>query len=1420
MPGTIGPSLPPSFQGTSLTPEGPSVEKKRLFSPKISPPQQREVENAKRACTKSLHRLGKDLSPLQTSLLPVRFAKMSAEEVDKTLTEKREALEKMKESLKNLEGELATSTIGLSKKDLATKFEEFQKLSSAIQSLETSLQIYEKLKDPDVSEAIKLAQETQNLCQRLDTQTRKNQNFNNIRETLREMQVIKESLQRQLKLGAENDVINKILNDAKAVLAGTIQAGLERVEQRNPVFAPWHTARKTIFEGQKTELEGFFTQTLSDLPTANVLHETLSSSSILHRQIADLSRTMGEIELQISELLEKYSAGKVGITEEDKTTLNNLTSALNRIKQEYGKLQPEIGKSATSTQFIEQAICQASVLALQERLNTLTALFTYLSSDTFRETTNQILQNLASAVHDKGQERATAFYKACHDLEDLTNTCEAFTGVSDPVAKNILQSRINQLRNQLESASQAIFAKDSEEQKAAARLARAGSSSLSKQESQQATAFLTKAMTQLLFFDDGKLEELKAMVDLCLAQRTREDNEKDLPEGLLKAYEQLPPSPGWTDQIQTGKEITEKFQKILSLKSTDIEQMDAYVRTEKELQELKKSLPPSISTIVDSNIHELKNEHFITLTSEEQKVLTHIPSTPTSEQKAILTTALSKLMLQALYAPVGKEEARAQAIKLMNDIGSRIEYRSVFEEIGKHEALEAFRADLRSSETNFPTLEPTKDEKKQLAQAKEAIDQIFRSSSNLWLHNIMSVDMLPSTIKLGAEGRREVEEYLTLHKELSLLQNEASGLAKKEPSWETASQLLIAYTHVSSSKLLTYPDRASNPFIAYAERSHITEDKKRMVNEIVSGKGDYYKKRVSEEKNEEIQTRRIYAILGPLLLSAMTPEGTIDPNFKKILSTIVKDHPNLDNPTFLQLLTSVFQKNPTVSALQQKLIASAEAMKKEIDNPTEFFRLRKEVEEMKSALHTEVREMIGEDSALTPLKNHLEAPITATLAEADTLFQNSKAMKKCVSEAKQYAEQQVNKLRGMPLAAQRAFLSSDGFKDGLNAILKKHLGDPIPWDILGDLKDRIFDVERMKKEVTDLYHDLQTSFSPQMFGEYKKLMQKFLLSSMLPFAGSYFEGSSDQFKGAQEFAGFKPNEQAKYLQEGSSLELKEALQKLEPEVQPYRKIFSDLEIRPKAGKTPEAMTKDMRHQFQGIEATIETRLNNMREMKAQLENSSKNFLVTPDQRQGAIENLRVAIEKLEAFQHSLYNTLSDITKDKLREPGANKVALFREDPNLSPEAMQKLLSDSAIQESIHSLIEATQLTAGDPLLLENMQNLVTGFSGSTSLTINSVLRFCGDAKLRGPMIDRRDSLGALGNTVVDVQTPFSPTTANVETIVTEKSRSRQTENTIATIKKDKNHPLRQSLIQALTVRHEKAPAEEKDLIEKDLKDLS
>ncbi len=929
----------------------------------------------------TMSKLGHDIRKLQETPVWTQFEDIDPTAFPTLISEKNEEIKRLKESLSKAKKQLVEEGKNLGKHEFVRLSQEYSQMQAQLHTLETSLTVYAELQEPSAQTALALAKEAQTACQKLSRGARHHIDLTEIHGNVEVVRTQLYEINRLLDLPdiEANPTAKKILMQATALILGSLVAAKTVVEGYSPFFPFWKKAEKQTFEREKEALKVVMLLLIADTQktagtearteTDTILRLTFSGRSIHQKQIKELTGFIEDLNKKTSALLNKVASGEA--TVQDTETLEELKGTLDKARASLDKLQITYGKAAASGgQFIGRAICEASIVALSNRLKVLESLFKAGVAN-FAPKSALVLKNLGIALNSSGMERAKAFYEACADLKELEEQVQAMPEeIEQPEAKTLLQEKIAQLRAQLNAASVTIFSEDqTESEKAQAQKERecaeqvARGISLGKDGMKNASIFLTKTMTRLAMFDfkGHDADTLRATVDLSLLALPQNETLNALPTRLLERYRGTSTGQAWETQITQARELILGFAAALPQTDKGLKQIEQLTRSEGTLAELKESMNPEIHQTLTASIKQLKMETPVALTSAEQKLIRGLPQSlpkaPSDSHKTLVQTALAKLMYTATYDPDEKTRftARNQAQDLMNAMGPNPAYQPIFATMRETEVLKAFRGFYFQGSRIFTV---DKD-KSTIEQGKIWIDTVFNGSTP-WAHECLDVDALPFTAGLSKAERTELGEYIQLRRaeHVALIQDlallESFVTADATPSWETATQLHFAYDRLSTcneaclKEWLNGLKDVQEKLKKFATNGKvlISSDKVRIAKGCLASEGkdrDYYEERVVGSESGD-RSRRMVAIMGPLLFEALfvTPQQhreligqlpTILQNLAKMDENIFKKSPellpplmhylqnnwdNIDGETRALILEACSSKNPSL------LIPSAE----------------------------------------------------------------------------------------------------------------------------------------------------------------------------------------------------------------------------------------------------------------------------------------------------------------------------------------------------------------------------------------------------------------------------------------------------------------------------------------------------------------
>jgi hypothetical protein len=1496
---------------------------RRLVSSSGPAVTRQDAEAAKRTFNTTLDRISASLQEIEES--PIwQGARDSGggdlEEIEGRDSEKVEekhlkAIRKRRSDISRLEGELTQAKTELGKSGAVLKrgykqlSQQILKMEARLAALKSALEVYENIENPVVAKAVQTAQKVQERCQRLNWLSRKGSDFS-IPQTTEEYGNAVKELQRltnevvsararlENEGGEGQDAAVKVYNEALELLQGTLDRVVARVDEKSPsVFS----RKKDDFNENKRDVSTLLNALLLQVdqalpkqpttaPTPKVLRLTLLGRKIHREEVQSLEKSLKDLETNITSLLDKVARGTAN--EADRQEIESLKARLEAARGRYNELSLTIGREASSTQFISRAVCLASIEASARRIEALDAVLNSEAIGDISARSTMVLEKLSTALRSEGQSRAEAFYEACETLEALEDQVDRLipapeAEVEDPrsqvlmdnsLAKSLLEQKVVQLRLQLQSAAETVFAVQSDREKDEQQCAvQMGSRvPLTGSQKQKVIPFLINAMTMLSVpMFEMRPEEanaLRATVDLCLHELPDELRE-ELPRSLLDRYRETSgPEVGelsWSQQMGQVRALIQKFDGVLGNTKKELsllgnyktpadqlkvlEAIDQLTVYEQELESLEDSLDPALFKASREAFERMKADVPIEFTREEKSLIKSLPKSPTFEEKRTIRSALAKLMFQARHHPDAavRAEMMAQAQAVIEAMGFNIEYRSVFVELSSQKVMLDFQKNIPALSLPFLSLPPPKPDERE-RDARKQVDAIFQRGS-VWAQTLLTADILP--IELNDEEKTKINEYIRLRQDVALLQAAAPSISKKEPSWQQAARLEMAYARVcgnekeSAALMEKYPELKKS-LEDYARRSHITDDKRGIADEIIYERPEarsYFTARIKDYADEGKKLERVQAVLVPLLLAAYTsPDGlntvykqtkkgttTIGEALKPLLEEFCQIPGAADNLELRELLLTLFLQSPTVQEQKRKLEDLAQQMEKSVTKPQEFFRLSAEYAKALKRLETLAEDMVGTGTSVnyshtaTRLRDGVASTADQIKQASDVRLKDSPLVRSCVTEGRKYLQDQIRKLNAMPLDEKSKYLNSPEFRDGLLGIFKGKLGDSAPKMLLSDLMNQVFEVEDRNSRLKQEYDSLFKGFNPEGFARYKQHTEEHALLLLLRHSGAAKVSSTDDFDADRGLAFFKPRDQAENTR-GISQEFASALQSFEEEGEMHqlRSLFAELVIRPASlNAPPEVTAQNMRQQFEGMVKVIYTRLENIAQMKRDLENPQKDYSISPEERRAAIEHLAIMQKKLEEYRAKIYQRMSPETVDaanKLSPSGTSEavlVAAMRKDTKLTPENISALMCDPALNDCLGLSAELEGIVKGDPLFLDNVQKLSNGLIGSNGLITGEILKECLNRDLRGQMLQQKRVVDATGWRVGVAKTTLVPTPEDLSVISQEKKLSRRSLNIIYLVSKDKTSPLRDNLCEIVKKRQETATGEEKTFLDQIMRDL-
>lgn len=930
------PPKPPSTPAPSIR----GVMGKRLVS---SSGLKQDAEVPKKIFLGKLRDISEAIQEIEEAPLWEGSESLSGEALQGAISAREQKITDLEEQLKTAEGNLASSGTVLGR-DYKQLSQQIMQIKAKLSVLRSSLELDKTLGNPVVKDAIQLAKQTQEACQKLSQMSRHNVAFRDP-QTCEEYQKAITALmgyREQLSLMAvangaslptadpQGDVDRamaaKICNEAIVLIRGTAQRVTTTLKAISPpIVNPGLTLhpRKAMNEAK----EAFKTkrdQTVRVLealggweaePDSRVQRLTHSGRQIHAQEVHDLEESLRELETKTARLADKVAAGTA--TEADRQTVNELKEHLKAARQRYEGLSLTLGRKMSPEQFLSRAVASVSIEGLQKRIDAIEAAFSS-GIEQISGRSTKILEQLSVAMKSKGQQRALAFYEACATLERLQDQVQEFAP-ENPLARTILQQKVEQLTSQVQSAAQTVFGLEGSPERAERESAIDIGSGVATPNREQAVPFLINVMTKLTMFSDVPDQEalaLRATVDLCMSQMSPEEL-KGIPEELLQRYQEVPvpehEGPSWAEQIKdVHKSIVEfgtqlaKTSKTLTFfgNYTSVEDQEEVLEAieqltvcEQKLANSKASLDPEVFTAYKDAFDRMNTHTPLEFTKKEASLIKSLPQSPTPEDKATIKLALAKLMFQAVHHPDERvrQAAVAQAFDLMAKMGFRNEYQSVFAELQNLKVMGEFhRTVLRSTVQSIHVPQTGT----AMAQARARVDMIFSSeASSAGLQKILAADVFSEG--LTAPERAQLEGYICLRQDLAFLKTAAATLPKKEASWDFAGRLQVVVVHVSSSPLREeLDDDLMRRISDYRAKSSISDDKLKIASGILEGAppkdARYYTERIVGETDKAKQLERMNAIVVPLLIEAVS--GTVQ-------------HPTLVN-ALPQILSKLSIVNP------------------------------------------------------------------------------------------------------------------------------------------------------------------------------------------------------------------------------------------------------------------------------------------------------------------------------------------------------------------------------------------------------------------------------------------------------------------------------------------------------------------------------
>lgn len=1296
-----------------------SVEKGgRKYSPQLSLETRQSAQAAKQLCEKTLAEISRKLQEIQRIPVWKELEGLTSEELTKRIEDLRIEIGALKTQLSNAKLQLESSSAAL-KKDFASLSRKYAQMEAEVHALEEQLKVYTDFQGSDTAaEALQMAQETQSACQELSSLSRHNltdlanvhegNNFTKIDTSIRKLKKQKADIKQKLDAvrkasgkTPQDTLTEQILSDALELLQGTVSQVAKRVQDHHEIH--FHARNRKIVS-QRMDSFNRDLSALSDGKSHSTLRLTFLGRLIHQREIETLEGSLKVLEQKTSDLVEKVATGKV--SEAELSLLRILQKQLAAVEKRYKSLQVTLGKAASEEQFRERAICQTSIDALNARINGLEEVI--VKKKLLVEGTEFVTRQLHTALNSKGKQRAIAFWEACAKLNDLTEQIEKQPAQS-PFAQNLLQNKIQQLRDQLQAASGTIFDVRSDEELTERNLAMqfASGMGIRSEGNEKAIIFLIKAMTQLSMFSPHfqekdkeksealrtaelqKAQELRAMVDLCLDRLSELSEEEksslpQLPPGLLEMYKTSAPAEGaqeWTAQIKSARQMISSYATLLWAEHPGAAECNALAKCERDLQTAATSMNPVILKIAQQAIGELKQEFPITFTPEEEQCIKQLPISPSLQDKRIVKATLAKLMYQALYSTKlsVQQDARKKAIALLEQMGFSVEYQSVFEEIRDTQLILDFQKTIRNALPRV-FVEPTPGEDRVSIAQQSAYNIFLHEPPCLWAQTLLTADVLIEG--LTESEKAEVQEYVQLLKDHAFLLRNQDVLTRKKDacSWDHAVRLKRAFDHCD-----TAPSLHDEPLLrdyraginAYMDKCHITDDKKRIAQGILDSTGnkktsdaEYYQTRLGVEgslikkgsvkqKDQDLQIDRLFRVVGPILLEALQAE---DPTtvltqyqFNTLLQALALKAEGFVDPSFKALAIKVFNKMSAVQKILSEMKQTALQMKDKAQNPQEYFPLLKHYNDLAKELNTLAQSHFGGILGLEQLRSDIVTQTTKEpdkiSEEAQSTFRDSPRMLSCIENGKKFVQDQLLQLEGLPQEEQKKILLHDDFRKRLLEIFANELGTDIPPGIVRHLLTEILNNKKELEKAQRLYLELTEQFDQVKFDTYKKLTKKLMLFSLLPFAGSRLEGSSSDFSEVSGDDLFNPGNQADHAEQMAKRQDRTPPTQLLAALRSFRSEIAPvreiLELMEIRPVKEKPKEQLDKDMRSEFAGILATVVSRLEDIETVINDLEKNPTLDPEKRKKAISELQTAKQKLEAYKIKILDRISSEQRQAL-----------------------------------------------------------------------------------------------------------------------------------------------------------------------------
>ena len=368
--------------------------------------------------------------------------------------------------------------------------------------------------------------------------------------------------------------------------------------------------------------------------------------------------------------------------------------------------------------------------------------------------------------------------------------------------------------------------------------------------------------------------------------------------------------------------------------------------------------------------------------------------------------------------------------------------------------------------------------------------------------------------------------------------------------------------------------------------------------------------------------------------------------------------------------------------------------------------------------------------------------------EGKAAYLKSEEMLGLLEKGKEYIGKRIEELRWMSPEKRREIIFGDSIKEGLRTVL----GGLLP-DLLEAIEDDILTplLLAKRKEVVALADSLEKQYDEKKFADYEGAVVDLLLLLNVRYSGKYDQHIDE---GAKSWLDTSLNDPLSGKRGTLKDPLLSAVKKFSGDIniKALHQNLKDFELRVKKGKTPEYYEAEMKKAFQGFASNARSKvklcLDFAGRFAGQIETLAKEaqdsvdeaakgaLLVRCEALKKAQEFLRAAAKELQNYETKIYDRLSPETREKLKNPLANRPVLFGEDRRLTPRDILELVNSRSVETSIALLESAAEcVKESDQAAHENIVGLPAQVKQWFRTPLKDIISSCGiDERMRNILI--------------------------------------------------------------------------------------